>query len=204
MNRIDNFISKLEATPSRESGVNQYTNPYFGDSESAKICRSNLKLYLELAKQKQSKIMLVGEAPGCHGCAKTGIPFTDEWTLNQLQDDLEWQTLGNEKELSANIIWQQLQKYHCRPLMWNAFPFHPHFPNSTKNRTPTQKELDTIGQEFLQELKKIFTVEHIYAVGRKAQQSLALDDNHYIRHPSHGGQKECAIGLAKILQRQSN
>ena len=98
---IDEFIEKLSEYKSSDT----VHNMYYGNSDAAKKCRENLKQYLE--QHKNSQILLVGEAPGYKGCARTGVPFTSD-----------------DNEVSAGVIQTAIKDKNV--LMWNAFPFHPH------------------------------------------------------------------------------
>ena len=156
---------------------------YHGNSASAISCRKNLKAFLE-ANQNAS-ILLVGEAPGYKGCGRTGIPFTSD-----------------DHEITASVIHGILDyKYpDTKILMWNALPFHPHIPgNSSSNRTPTSAEL-VLGLEILNTFLKTFpSITHFCAIGRVAEKSLRKllppDKIHYVRHPAHGGKRQCEENL---------
>src|SRR5437764_837102 len=52
-------------------------NPYASPAR-----RNNLEAYLKaLCSFPYSGHLLIGEAPGCHGCGVSGIPFTSERVL---------------------------------------------------------------------------------------------------------------------------
>ena len=104
------------------------------------------------------------------------------------------------KEATAAIIWEVLEQLDFYPLLWNAFPFHPHQPASKdSNRSPTKNEL-AAGQTFLEEFLGLFEIKVIAAVGRKAEWSLRrLNLEHiYIRHPSHGGKSAFERGIRQL------
>lgn len=198
-------LSKAEQIPNT---FNQYSQEL---PENA-IRRNNLKLYLEQMYLLQAKILLVGEAPGYHGCRFTGIPFTSEYILlNGLQDlDLFGQQRGYEKtselesikkEQSATILWETIKNQEFVPLIWNAFPFHPYKKGDpTKNRTPLKKELD-LGAGFLNELINIFNIETIVAVGNKAEKTLNQINLECtkVRHPAQGGKADFVRGIENLV-----
>lgn len=167
---VDEFINKLSAYDGSETVTNIYTN-------SAR--RQRLKTYLE--QNKDARILLVGEAPGHKGCARTGVPFTSD-----------------DNEQSAKIIQKIIAKEfpNEKPLIWNAFPFHPHEANKpASNRKPNTKELAD-GFTILKDLLSVFPQIICFgAIGRVAEESLAklnlANKPSYIRHPSHGGKKDC-------------
>ena len=176
---IDDFIEKL----AEYKNTDTIFNMYHGNSASAKKCRENLKKYLE--EHKDAQILLVGEAPGYKGCARTGVPFTSD-----------------DNEMSAKVVQKAIGEKDV--MMWNTFPFHPHKKGNKKtNRTPNTKELflgEVIFADFLQTFPK---AKCFGAVGRVAKNALKRSGYGclYIRHPAHGGKKECEKGIQELFQR---
>lgn len=147
----------------------------------------------------------MGEAPGFKGMRCSGVPFVCEEQLvtGSLPFIGEISTNGRLKsEISAKIYWDILLPYHDLAINWDAIPFHPfNFYNKAKNRTPKKSEL----QHFLYYLKKVIDIvesEKIISIGKKPLYSLNKlgIESTYVRHPSHGGKKEFANGLNKILK----
>lgn len=182
---VDSFINKLSEYKSTDT-VN---NMYYGHSKNAIERRNRLKNYLSSIKNPM--YIFVGEAPGYKGCARTGVPFTSD-----------------DGEMSARVMNEAFKKElpSITPLMWNAFPFHPHKKGDLNtNRKPTAKELK-IGQEFLRDFLTIFpSVKYFFAVGRTSEKLLkeTVDSRmvEYIRHPAHGGKKECQLGIKTAIMR---
>lgn len=184
---IDKFIEILSEYETTDTVFNMY----YGDSERAKKCRKRLKKYLE--EHKNASVILVGEAPGYNGCAKTGVPFTSdtgEPSSKVIQEFFD-------KEYSGNSSWV---------LMWNAFPFHPHEKgDQNTNRKPNAKEL-LEGELYLKKLLEVFpSIICAGALGKTAEKTLSHIDLEYkpesIRHPAHGGKKECLEGLHYAFMR---
>jgi len=199
MIKIELFIKNLtEYIESSDS-----TNLYGGNSRESQIRRKNLKLYLEKMKKLNPSFLLLGEAPGYKGCRLTGIPFSSEKILatNDFFKNQGFNCINEpqslESEISATIIWNELENYTNKPLIWNIFPFHPHKSNSIKsNRTPTKSELMS-GKEYLKQLLEIFDIKKIIALGRKPESQisdLGLDFI-YVRHPANGGKNKFINGL---------
>jgi uracil-DNA glycosylase len=209
---IDSFIDNLAKTAVSSKVTNQYTLKTKNHTPN-QIRRDNLHAYLKQMATVQPTFMLVGEAPGYRGARLTGIPFVSPDILKQLPSRLgipplvtpnEWPHI--QKEASATIMWETLAHLTARtvtavPLIWNAFPFHPHKPYKPQsNRKPTQKELE-IGRPFLQELHNLFTIHTIIAVGNTAAHALTRWNipHEKVRHPSHGGKADFQTGLFKLL-----
>ncbi len=204
INNIDWFITKL----SLHKETCDLTNFYQGNSAESNIRRNNLKLYLEKMKEINSSILLLGEAPGYKGCRLTGIPFSRESVLNRNEffknQNFEFinEIKNLENEISATIVWDELNNYLDKPLIWNIFPFHPHEANNIKtNRTPTKTEL-SVGKDYLKELLEIFNIKKIIALGRKSESQisdLGLEFV-YVRHPANGGKNKFIDGLKREMK----
>lgn len=204
---IERFIDTLAKTAVSPQVTNQYAQSATHQVQN-QIRRENLRHYLQRMSALQPRFMLVGEAPGYRGARLTGIPFVSPNMLTQLPTRLgiEPLTIPNEwphiqKEASATIMWQTLAQITAVPLIWNAFPFHPHKPNNPQsNRKPTQKEL-VQGRPFLQELQRLFSIHTIIAVGNTAAQALTNWEilHEKVRHPSHGGKAQFQQSLFKLL-----
>jgi uracil-DNA glycosylase len=169
-----------------------------------------LRRYLDQMQPRRPVILLVGEAPGYRGCRLTGIPFVSPAILQAstmsglLGADGGWQSSGEwsniQRESSATIVWETLAGLRPLPLLWNAFPFHPHQPGRPQtNRTPKRSELEW-GRPFLHHLLQLFPIQTIIAVGNKAEQALTSWEiaHSKVRHPSHGGKLAFMTGVRQI------
>ena len=186
---------------------NQYRQAYPGldRPDAAAIRTRNLRRYLELFAG--ARTILVGEAAGYGGCRFSGIPFTCEaqlagpapiaWTLDQgLLPSSAREAPWDER--SARIVWETLrERRDC--LLWNAFPWHPYGASGPLSNRPPGRDVRD-GWEVLSCLLASFPRAQPVAVGRVAHR--ALSDlgvrAPYIRHPSHGGQREFEAGLAAL------
>lgn len=204
MNRIDTFINKL----SRQAVSMETTNLYAGKSKASGIRRNNLRLYLNKMLVVDPCILLLGEAPGYKGCGRTGVPFTSERILlgNDFYTDQGFKCIHPEgrpeSEMSATIVWKELDFYSRKPLIWNIFPFHPHRRELKRaNRTPNTDELH-IGGKYVDELLSIFNIDKIIALGRKPESKIKDlgYDCIYVRHPANGGKNKFIQGIHSALK----
>ncbi len=210
--RIATFIDALARRPVPPHAHNQYA----GRSRGAVTRRENLSLYLGQMRRRRPTTILVGEAPSHRGCRLTGIPFMSETLMLRGVEaagmfgtarNYRKATLGEtcSTEASATIVWATIAEIEPTPLLWNAFPFHPHEPGDPRsNRPPTAAEIG-IGQVFLVDLIEMFGVSTVVAVGNRARDSLAsLGIEHTrVRHPSRGGKRDFTLGLAELWQNVS-
>lgn len=170
---------------------------------------ARLKAHLDV----QPALLMIGEAPGFQGCAKTGLAFSSEKII--LDGGVPRVTTHGQRitsrplpfsEPSATIVWGALHQHRLaeRTVLWNAFAWHPHKPGELQtNRTPTKLELEA-GKEVLQELVKTFSGVPIVAVGRTAEGLLAklgINTDGCVRHPAMGGATEYRRGIAEWAQR---
>jgi uracil-DNA glycosylase len=201
---FDAFVNWLATTAVAGPVYNQYAP---GSQANSLRCH-NLHLYLEQMASLQPELMLVGEAVGYRGGRLTGIPFASE---SILLDDAGFFGPGRgyrasgeagfpRTEATATILWQTVAALQPPPLLWNAFPFHPHLPDRRlSNRAPTQAERE-LGRPFLAELLALFPVRRVVAIGKTAAASLAQMgiSCHAVRHPSHGGKSAFVMGMAAL------
>lgn len=206
---VDQFIVNLASARVGGAAVNQYARRDGGDATR----RENLRLYLREMLDRRATVLLVGEAPSHRGARLTGVPFMSERLMLRGVDacGLFGEARGYRKatpgpststEASATMVWATIGSITRLPLLWNAFPFHPHHPrNPRSNRAPLAGEL-AIGQPFLLALIEAFGIETVVAVGNRARDSLSQIGvpHEHVRHPSMGGKKAFAEGIARVCQ----
>ncbi len=110
---------------------------------------------------------------------------------------------GEDAENTATLVWSYLAGHGEPPLFWNAYPYHPHRPDTPRsNRAPTTAEVRT-GQPFLHWLDRHFAPRRIAGLGRKGTEAAqkAWPDRPivYIRHPSYGGKHDFIRGMDALL-----
>ncbi len=154
---------------------------FYRDGPGARLRRDRLQGYL--AALADAPVLLVGEAPGYRGARVSGIPFTSERQL----------TGTGPAEATATIVHRVLRELgrSGEVLLWNVVPTHP--GTATSNRAPTRAEVEG-GLPFLERLA---AGRRTIAVGRVAQ---AVLGGPHVRHPSHGGAREFALGLAELIR----
>jgi uracil-DNA glycosylase len=213
MSSLASFVDALANTVLEGDAANQYASIAAGSmSEANAVRRANLLRYLELVLAGRPALLLVGETAGHRGCRLTGIPFTSEHLLARGLDGahlfgpqagflLAGRLGAPRKEATATMVWQAIARIRPLPLLWNAFPFHPHRPGRPwSNRAPNRAEME-IGRPFLLRLIDLSGASTVVAVGRKATQGLAAAgvEARPLRHPSHGGREAFRSGLEAIL-----
>ena len=205
---VDAFIERLAAVAPGAAWTN-----FFDHSTSANaVRRHNLSLYLTEMLERSPDILLVGEAPGFRGLRITGVPFTNRTIFEGPANSfglfgpgkgyvLPPEASGVAAEPTATVMWQVLAELDVLPLLWSAFPWHPHQPGRPlSNRTPTPAEA-ALGTPFWQTLAELFAVRTVVAVGNVAHRSLQRNGLEVakIRHPAHGGRAGFKRGLEQLL-----
>lgn len=173
--------------------------------------RHNLQIYLRQMANLHPDTLLVGEAPGHNGCARTGVPFSSEQLIREgvLDGKLFGECNGYKisrnsavHEQSAAAMWEVLAEVGRTPLLWNAYPFHPHRPGEPEsNRKPKASELKT-GMKILKEIILLFDIKKVVAVGNAAEevlQKMGLE-HAKVRHPSYGGRTAFKSGIKALLK----
>lgn len=167
--KVRNLVDWLASLDIPEVG-NFYT-----DSDMRKL---NLVKYFNALFWIKPDWMFIGEAPGVHGCVKTGIPFTSERLIQERRLERHFPATrfvveGNKSEASATVVWGAVDRLSKPPVMWNAFPLHPRKKDGG-NRPPTSAELE-MGVHALSTVVDLFPGVKIISVGQKAEQCLVSD-----------------------------
>jgi uracil-DNA glycosylase len=198
---IERLIDVLAHRPHDVLTYNQYL-----DNEKL----DNLRVYLDYLVCKPPMLWLVGEAPGYRGCRETGIPFTSPDILLHYKNDFfttnhKKLVVGQSiKEPTATCIWESLRSVNEMPLLWNAFPFHPHKQGLLySNRSLTAAE-QVEGMTYIQLIHAIFRPHYVIAVGNAAASALhrSIPNVQFeqLRHPSYGGVTAFHAGLRRVLE----
>ncbi len=205
----DRFEPLLAALSAYE-GDEATFNPYDGSSPYGRARLANLHSFL--TQRQQADTLLLMEAPGYRGCRVTGVPVTSRRVMSSPllhgglfapmpDEQVEPAFRPYLSEQSATIVWQTLADLQLAPLLWNAFPFHPHPPQQpAANRTPRAAEAQA-GLAYLQALLAVIDVRRVVAVGNVAARALSTlgVDHTQIRHPAQGGKNDFVRGLRAAL-----
>lgn len=202
---IEKFINNISMYNTGELAL----NPYSKQNEYCEIAKHNLSIYLNQFKMNNNGCLMVGEAPGYNGCRLSGVPFTSEYTLMNENNSIVNQSLKYkvtnpqkfQREASATIVWNVFNELCFYPLMWNAYPFHPHKSGNPKsNRKPVKDEI-LVGKKFIITLIELFSIHTVIAVGKVAGKSLNEMgiECEIIRHPANGGKNDFRAGLQKLV-----
>lgn len=200
---IKQFLNKLTNCYEFDNVENQYSDSF----NYCEITRTNLMKYLEIMISLNPDTILIGEAPGYNGCLWSGIPFTseriimNEYIRNKLfginNGFKVRDTSKTQSEASATIVWDNLKDLNALPLLWNAFPFHPHEANNKEsNRPPNENELE-FGRIVIKELINIYDIKNIISIGNSAYNTLTKMKilSKKVRHPANGGKRKFVSGL---------
>ncbi|KXK14068.1 MAG: Uracil DNA glycosylase superfamily protein [Chloroflexi bacterium OLB15] len=209
---FSSFIDRVSLIQTAPDAYNQFGA---GDNPYNAIRRANLSRYLQDLFARQTEWMLLGEAPGYRGMRLTGLPMTGR---RQLRDGVpELGVLGLargyqdvpepgfeaiQSEQTATILWNLLPELGIVPLVWGAFPFHPHEPGKMlSNRKPRANEVK-LGQPLVRELLEIFKPKKVIAVGNVGYGLLTEMGVPCVkvRHPAQGGKNDFVAGMRAAVQ----
>lgn len=198
------FWAALDAVPVPDDAEALYTA-----TEDGRSRRQNLDRYLHLLAEAGSSVLLVAEAPGWRGMTNTGLPFVSVRELDARPGLLTGSPDGDGFvrpaaptalwEASSRVVWAALRDWvGPLPIAWPVYPHHPFAaPDRHSNRTPRPAEMRAGAPTTLALLDAI-GIEHVVAVGRKAQGALAAAgiDAVAVRHPAQGGARQFTEQLA--------
>lgn len=189
VNEEEVFERKVWALVDRLISKQDFPNVgnFYAESEMKQL---NLIRYFRALFWLKPAWMLIGEAPGVHGCVKTGIPFTSERLIRKGKLGRHFVGTcfgvnGDKAEASSTVVWGSLLRLSTPPVMWNAFPLHPQ-NESGGNRTPSSAELHW-GLETLETVLSLFSDVRVVTVGRKAEvacRKLSVKTAGHLNHPS--------------------
>jgi uracil-DNA glycosylase len=202
------FIERMSQSAAGPNAANPFDDLQPGNA----LRRRNLERYLEQLAERHPTTLLVGEAPGYRGMRITGVPFTNTALLRQGVAQFDMLGTANgyvvpddlpavAAEPTATVMWRVLEELDFLPVLWSAYPLHPHRPGiPLSNRTPSTTEVADWSWSW-QALRDLFSITSVVAVGNIAQQSMTRAGFVVprVRHPAHGGREKFALGLRTLL-----
>jgi hypothetical protein len=200
------FVDELAALRF-ENVFNPYAEccPAHDRPDAPAIRRHNLMSVLDAAQALGTDSIWFGRDLGYRGGRRTGLALTDEPHLDVLGKAfgdvaVERATAtAPVAERTAQEIWKMIRQLPVPPLLWNAFPFHPHDPgNPMTNRCHSAREARLV-EDVLATLLAWFCPRRVIALGNDAHRALQRmrQDAICVRHPSYGGQAAFIAGISK-------
>lgn len=183
--------------------LGQVFNPYSDRCEvhdlddAPRIRRENLIGVLKMWQLAKVDSIWFGRDLGYRGGRRTGLALTDEIAMGSYSQSgagrVERATRGLPvAERTAAVIWSVINRLKKPPVLWNAFPLHPHEPGAPfTNRAHSARERVATAWA-IEALIARFNKPRLIAIGNDASKALSdLGFEHeLVRHPSYGGQKE--------------
>jgi hypothetical protein len=202
------FVDELAKTE-----ISNVFNPYrdrcsvHDVDAAAAIRKRNLEAVLERRWSTAIDSIWFGRDLGYRGGRRTGLALTDEVTMfseamgSGFTNVIARATHGCPvAERTAAVIWSVIERIRRPPLLWNAFPFHPHQPLLPfTNRAHTTREREKTAWA-IEALVERFGKPKLIAIGNDASKALeGLGFAHEtVRHPSYGGQREFIVAMERI------
>ena len=198
MDKVKQFVDSLARAQPQGGLINIYQYP-------AK--RENLTRWLQRPDHGPPSVLLLGEAPGSHGAALTGVPFVSpEVLMRGPKGGDPWRAFGMRAgyrgmnvspEPAATMVWEVVarQMGNCPlPMTWNEVPFW-----LRGNKAPRVAERKH-GREWVLRLIDIYPDALVVAVGKNAEEACRDLGLHHeaIRHPMHSGKEQFEEGIGRI------
>ncbi|MDE2838360.1 MAG: uracil-DNA glycosylase [Chloroflexota bacterium] len=211
MGLAEDFVDRLRGL-AFEDAFNPYTDtdPTHDVDGAPGKRRENLLAVIESASAQRVDDMWVGLAPGHKGARRTGLAFTDDFTLerhgNRWGVRVERPTHGKLiSEDSASAVWEALDGIEGKVFFWNVFPMHPHEPGDPlSNRSYVRSAERDRGKGLLGELIVELKPQRLIGVGNVAHDVMKKMDIgvelHKVRHPSHGGKPEFLSQIRRLYR----
>jgi uracil-DNA glycosylase len=182
---------------------------YFDVPESCKVRKKNLENYFEYFSKFDAVDLWIGRDLGYKGGRRTGIPFTSENNISNLNSKLglNLKIESNSKvissEVSANTIWEIFNNLSNNIIFWNIYPYHPHEKGNQLSNRKFNREEEAFGLKILEALIHTLNIKRIICIGNDSYKSLKKIKIENIliisvRHPSYGGVNTFKEQISKI------
>jgi len=165
--------------------------------DAPRIRRENLIDVLTMWHLVDVDSIWFGRDLGYRGGRRTGLALTDEIAMGSYSRSGAGRVVRATRglpvaERTAAVIWSVISRLEKPPVLWNAFPLHPHAPGEPfTNRAHSARERVATAWA-IEALIERFNKPRLIAIGNDASKALSdLGFEHeLVRHPSYGGQKE--------------
>jgi hypothetical protein len=175
--------------------------------EAPRIRRANLVSALERSVCTGVEAIWFGRDLGYRGGRRTGLALTDEINMLDVRNHSPHPlkatkaTVGGVvAERTAAVIWSVIRRLRKPPLLWNAFPLHPHLAGeSFSNRAHSARERRETAWT-IEMLIDSYNRPRLVAIGNDASKALSqLGFDHVaVRHPSYGGQRDFVSAMERL------
>ena len=200
---VATFVQQLSAVE-LEDVFNPYREdcPVHDKSGAAAIRRRNLRLVLSSSVERGCRSLWFGRDLGHRGGRRTGLALTDEVHVSVLAGRLGVPLQKATRtdvvaERTAAEIWLAISCLDETPMLWNAFPLHPHEPSQpASNRKHTRWEA-TQTEQLMDSFLQLVRPERVIALGQDAFDCVRRFGIQAtaVRHPSYGGQSDFRRGI---------
>ena len=175
--------------------------------DAARIRRENLLAMLGNGCAAGVEAIWFGRDLGYRGGRRTGLALTDELNMLDVRNHpgrraaATKATVGDVvAERTAAVIWSVIRRLPEPPLLWNAFPLHPHYPDAPlSNRAHSAVERRATAWT-IETLIARYDRPRLVAIGNDASRALSQlgFEHEVVRHPSYGGQREFVEGMERL------
>jgi hypothetical protein len=201
----DEFVNALTHLRSPHA-FNPYTDSCdeHDTPDAAAIRRRNLRLLLQAAITAGVDSVWIARDLGYRGGRRTGLALTDEVHLGAHATlygslPLAKATRGPMvAEATAKVIWGTLRKVGKPVFLWNVFPLHPYVAGDPMSNRPHTRAERRSASHLISWIISSLQPRKIVAIGGDAAAALAEAGVSpvIVRHPSYGGQRAFAAGIA--------
>jgi uracil-DNA glycosylase len=192
MDAIDGIVDSIQKARTSPDLFNHYVrhDPEYEDADApAKRCR-NLTRYLRTFQPGGT--MWVGDAPSRFGARWSGVPYTHQHKLAEMQALLALEepfeapahSPGIDDSGTSKAIWSLFSQ--PMPLLWNAImvPALKEDGSAKTNGSTQQKDREAF-RESLQLVFQTFKPRRVIAIGEKAENAIRAAGHPFVKRVAH-------------------
>jgi len=170
------------------------------------VRRENLRQVLHALKGRGTDTIWFGRDLGYRGGRRTGLSLTDEGRLAHFSRLLGHASLRRATvglpivERTASVVWGVIDRMPAPPVLWNAFPLHPHVEDDPMSNRAHSRIERRATEWTIRVLIETFAPKQVIAIGNDAKSALndLGVDCTLVRHPSYGGQGEFVATMERL------